>query len=150
MASTSEHILLDSDEENEINSSAKAEVKGETENTKEPRVIQTGKKRQRRLTSSVWVHYDSLDKLDKDGNLICKCKKCGVTYNADSKNGTGNLIRHVKNCKMRTFKDVGQMLLSKTSSGLELRMPKFNADDFRELLQLLDMICHFNLLNMMG
>lgn len=50
--------------------------------------------------------------------------------------GTGNLIRHVKNCKMRSFRDVGQMILEKSSSGLEHRIAKFDPDFFRELLSL--------------
>ncbi|KAL2921078.1 Zinc finger BED domain-containing protein 4, partial [Bienertia sinuspersici] len=59
------------------------------------KVLQSGKKRQRRLSSSVWTNYDFLDEPDKDGNLVCKCKRCGITYNANSKNGTGNLIRNM-------------------------------------------------------
>ena len=33
-------------------------------------------KRQRKLTSTVWKHYDFLEPYE-DGNLFCKCKKCG-------------------------------------------------------------------------
>ncbi|KAL2900117.1 Zinc finger BED domain-containing protein RICESLEEPER 2 [Bienertia sinuspersici] len=62
-------------------------------------------KRQRRLTSEVWVNYEFLDEPDENGNLLCKCKKCGTTYNADSKNGTGNLKRHIQNCKRRNYLD---------------------------------------------
>ncbi|KAL2943949.1 putative AC transposase, partial [Bienertia sinuspersici] len=51
-------------------------------------------KRQRRLTLEVWVNYEFLDKPHKHGNLLCKCKKYGTTYNADSKNGTSNFKRH--------------------------------------------------------
>lgn len=47
-------------------------------------------KRQRKLTSSVWEYYEFLP-LDKEGNLFCKCKKCGQTYPGDSRYGTGNL-----------------------------------------------------------
>ena len=119
-------IIPDSGEEEDEIDSVLGNNKGKTtENDQNARVLQSGKKRQRRLSSGVWVHYDFLDEPDKDGNLICKCKKCGTTYNADSKNGTGNLTRHVKKCKRRTFRDVGQMLLSKTTSSLELRMPKY-------------------------
>ncbi|KAL2939342.1 Translation initiation factor IF-2 chloroplastic [Bienertia sinuspersici] len=56
------------------------------------KVLQSGKKRQRRLSLSMWANYDFLDEPDKDGNLVCKCKRCGITYNANIKNGTGNLI----------------------------------------------------------
>ncbi|KAL2902030.1 putative AC transposase [Bienertia sinuspersici] len=124
-------IIPESGGEDEIESVDATDKGKKSSNVK---VLQSGKKRQRRLSSSVWTNYDFLDEPDKDGNLVCKCKRCGITYNANSKNGTGNLIRHVKNCKMRTFRDVGQMLLSKSTSSLELRMPKFDADEFRELL----------------
>uniref|UniRef100_A0A803NAV6 BED-type domain-containing protein n=1 Tax=Chenopodium quinoa TaxID=63459 RepID=A0A803NAV6_CHEQI len=50
-------------------------------------------KRCRKLTSGVWVNFTILE-LDPDGNLWCKCKKCGKIYSADSNYGTGNLLRH--------------------------------------------------------
>ncbi|KAL2893054.1 Zinc finger BED domain-containing protein RICESLEEPER 2 [Bienertia sinuspersici] len=62
-------------------------------------------KRQRRLTSEVWVNYEFLDEPNEHENLLCKCKKYGTTYNSDSKNGTGNLKRHVQNCKRRNYLD---------------------------------------------
>ncbi|KAL2895488.1 Zinc finger BED domain-containing protein RICESLEEPER 2, partial [Bienertia sinuspersici] len=62
-------------------------------------------KGQRRLTSEVWVNYEFLDEPDENGNLLCKCKKCGTTYNANSKNGTGNLKHHVHSCKRRNYLD---------------------------------------------
>ncbi|KAL2938873.1 Nudix hydrolase 23 chloroplastic, partial [Bienertia sinuspersici] len=62
-------------------------------------------KRQRRLTFCVWVNFEFLDEPDKHGNLLCKCKKCGTIYNADSKMGTGNLIRNIRNCKRRDIRD---------------------------------------------
>ncbi|KAL2895357.1 Zinc finger BED domain-containing protein RICESLEEPER 2 [Bienertia sinuspersici] len=92
-------------------------------------------KRQRRLTSEVWVNYEFLDEPDENGNLLCKCKKCGTTYNADSKNGTGNLKRHIQNCKRRNYLDVGQMIIDSSASGsLQNRLPSINADIFRELV----------------
>ncbi|KNA06017.1 hypothetical protein SOVF_184970, partial [Spinacia oleracea] len=124
--------LLSEGEEQEVHSHR--DNIGEERASPVPRVLLTGKKRQRRLTSNVWVHFDFLDVPDENGNLLCKCKKCGQTYNADSKQGTGNLLRHVKNCKMSKFRDVGQMILERTSSGLEHRLPVYNADYFRELV----------------
>lgn len=55
----------------------------------------------------MWVHFDFLDEPDENGNLMCKCKKCVTSYNADPKNGTGNLLRHLKSCKMRKYRDIG-------------------------------------------
>jgi len=62
-------------------------------------------KRQRKLTSTVWEHYEFLPP-DEEGNLFCKCKKCGQIYPGDSKYGTGNLKRHLGNCKRRNFRDI--------------------------------------------
>uniref|UniRef100_A0A803N9M1 BED-type domain-containing protein n=1 Tax=Chenopodium quinoa TaxID=63459 RepID=A0A803N9M1_CHEQI len=129
---------LSSGEEEEIDSTIKDKGKGKNQNTSsdKPRLILTGKKRPRRLSSGVWVHFEFLDEPDENGNLICKCKKCGLRFNGDSKNGTGNLHRHLKNCKQRSFRDVGQMILEKTSSGLGNRLPDFDAGYFRELLSI--------------
>jgi len=51
-------------------------------------------KRQRKLTSNVWEHYEFLPP-DGEGNLLCRCKHCGQTYPGDSSYGTGNLKRHL-------------------------------------------------------
>uniref|UniRef100_A0A803MTM3 hAT-like transposase RNase-H fold domain-containing protein n=1 Tax=Chenopodium quinoa TaxID=63459 RepID=A0A803MTM3_CHEQI len=67
---------------------------------------------------------------------MCKCKKRGMCFNGDSKNGTGNLHRHLKNCKQRSYRHVGQMISEKTSSGLGNRLPEFDVDYFREILAL--------------
>uniref|UniRef100_A0A803M6L9 hAT-like transposase RNase-H fold domain-containing protein n=1 Tax=Chenopodium quinoa TaxID=63459 RepID=A0A803M6L9_CHEQI len=127
-----------SSEEEEIDSTTQDKGNGKNQKTSsgKPRVILTGKKRQRRLSSGVWVNFYFLDEPDENGNLICKCKKCGIHFNADRKNGTGNLHRHLKNCKQRSFRDVGQMILEKTSSGLGNRLREFDANYFRELLSL--------------
>uniref|UniRef100_A0A803N0Y0 BED-type domain-containing protein n=1 Tax=Chenopodium quinoa TaxID=63459 RepID=A0A803N0Y0_CHEQI len=125
-------------EEEEIDYTIKDKGKGKNQKTSsdKPHVILTDKKRQRRLSSSVWVHFEFLDEPDENGNLICKCKKCGSRFNADSKNGTGNLHCHLKSFKQRSFRDVSQMILEKTSSSLGNRLPDFDAIYFRELLSL--------------
>ncbi|XP_021757908.1 zinc finger BED domain-containing protein RICESLEEPER 2-like [Chenopodium quinoa] len=127
-----------SSEEEKIDSTTQDKGNGKNQKTSsgKPRVILTGKKRQRRLSSGVWVNFDFLDEPHQNGNLTCKCKKCGIHFNADSKNGIGNLYRHLKNCKQRSFRDVGQMILEKTSSGLGNRLREFDANYFRELLSL--------------
>ncbi|KMS98325.1 hypothetical protein BVRB_4g093920 [Beta vulgaris subsp. vulgaris] len=133
-------IEVDSGEE-EVQEEVQNSKKSRKQETKrnvvhKPVLVSKNFKRQRRLTFGVWVHYDFLDEVDENGNLRCKCKKCGQSFNADSKMGTGNLKRHLKTCKMMRFRDVGQMILEKTSSGLDNVLPKFNADVFRELLAL--------------
>ncbi|KAL2927240.1 DNA topoisomerase 1 [Bienertia sinuspersici] len=82
-------IIPESGGEDEIESVDATDKGKKSSNVK---VLQSGKKRQRRLSSSVWTNYDFLDEPDKDGILVCKCKRCGITYNANSKNGIGNLI----------------------------------------------------------
>ncbi|KAJ8428330.1 hypothetical protein Cgig2_002683 [Carnegiea gigantea] len=57
---------------------------------------------QRKLTSNFWEHYEFL-RPSKDGNLFCKCKKYGQVYPGDSKNGTGNLKRHLSICNIVHF-----------------------------------------------
>ena len=63
-------------------------------------------KRQRKLTSTVWKHYEFLPP-DEEGNLFCRCKKCGQTHPRDSSYGTENLKRHLAKCKRRNFRDIG-------------------------------------------
>ncbi|KAJ8433164.1 LOW QUALITY PROTEIN: hypothetical protein Cgig2_007128 [Carnegiea gigantea] len=77
---------------------------------------------QRKLTSSVWEHYEFLPP-DKEGNLFCKCKKCGQTYPGDSRYETDNLKRHLDNCKRRDVRDIGQLLLQSRSGSLGTLMP---------------------------
>lgn len=93
-------------------------------------------KRQRKLTSEVWNSFEFLD-TNENGELHCKCKQCGHVYNAETRMGTGNLKRHIKNCKKGRFKDIGQMVLDYgTGSGgsLNSRLPEFDPNVFRELL----------------
>ena len=69
--------------------------------------------------------------------MLCKCKKCGTTYIAESSHGTGNLLRHKRACdlKHKSYKDVGQLLIQSNLKGtLGTRSPTFNADEFRELV----------------
>ncbi|KAL2942223.1 putative AC transposase [Bienertia sinuspersici] len=97
----------------------------------------TNFKCQRKLTSNVWENFEFLDVPDAQGNLLCKCKKCGQRYNAESRQGTGNLKRHIKKCKKRTFKDVGQLILDSSSFGSMMnRIPAIDCDVFREMLSI--------------
>lgn len=91
-------------------------------------------KRKRRLTSPVWNQFQFLDELDSQGNLMCKCKKCPKIFKAESKNGTGNLIRHLGKCKGKSLRDIGQYILQSNSGSLTSRIPEFNSNDFRQLI----------------
>ncbi|KAL2928858.1 putative AC transposase [Bienertia sinuspersici] len=64
----------------------------------------TKRKRQRKLTSEVWDDFEFI-KPQKNGELRCKCKRCGKDFNAESKSGTGNLKRHLDRCKKRCYRD---------------------------------------------
>ncbi|KAL2936697.1 hypothetical protein RDABS01_020146 [Bienertia sinuspersici] len=74
-------------------------------------------KRQRKLTSSIWDEFEMIDELDASGRMQCRCKKCGVKYIAESSHGTGNMLRHIKGCKGKIYRDVGQLLLRSNASG---------------------------------
>ncbi|CAI9285514.1 unnamed protein product [Lactuca saligna] len=79
------------------------------------------------------MHKLNLSESDSKGNMLCKCKKCGTTYIAESSHGTGNLLRHKTACdlKHKSYKDVGQLLIQSNLKGtLGTRSPTFNADEF--------------------
>ncbi|KAL2932016.1 putative AC transposase [Bienertia sinuspersici] len=102
-----------------------------------PNLIVNPLKRQRNLTSSIWVEFEMIDELDASGKIQCKCKKSGVKYIAESSHGTGNMRRHIKGCKGRVYRDVGQLLLrSNVSGSVEVKPYAFKLDEFRELLSL--------------
>uniref|UniRef100_A0A803N1U4 BED-type domain-containing protein n=1 Tax=Chenopodium quinoa TaxID=63459 RepID=A0A803N1U4_CHEQI len=100
--------LPDSDSDDEVSDSHQTESKKKTSNVTSLNKPGIHFKRQRKLTSDVWANFEFLDKPDEQGNIICKCKKCGQKYNAESRQGTGNLKRHIKKCKKRTFKDFAE------------------------------------------
>ncbi|KAL2922049.1 putative AC transposase [Bienertia sinuspersici] len=78
-----------------------------------------------------------IDELDASGRMQCRCKKCGVKYIAESSHGTGNMLRHIKGCKGKIYRDVGQLLLRSNASGsVEAKPYAFKIDEFRELLSL--------------
>ncbi|CAH1412223.1 unnamed protein product [Lactuca virosa] len=74
-------------------------------------------KRQRKLTSPVWKHFEMIDELDENGNIQCKCKKCGTKYIAKSSHGTGNMLRHARSCNTNNYADVGQLLIKTITNG---------------------------------
>ncbi|KAL4568618.1 hypothetical protein LXL04_024233 [Taraxacum kok-saghyz] len=93
------------------------------------------KKRQRKLTSPVWEYFKILDDTDENGNLVCLCNRCGAKYIAESRHGTGNMLRHGKSCKGHTYKDVGQFILKTGLNGsLGTRASTYKHEEFRELL----------------
>ncbi|KAL4564394.1 hypothetical protein LXL04_028458 [Taraxacum kok-saghyz] len=93
------------------------------------------KKRQRKLTSPVWEYFKILNDIDENGNLVCLCNRCGVKYIAESSHGTGNMLRHGKNCKGHNYKDVGQFILKTGLNGsLGTRATTYKHEEFRELL----------------
>uniref|UniRef100_A0A803MZQ8 BED-type domain-containing protein n=1 Tax=Chenopodium quinoa TaxID=63459 RepID=A0A803MZQ8_CHEQI len=129
--------LPDSDSDDEVSDSHQTESKKKTSNVTSLNKPGINFKRQRKLTSDVWANFEFLDKPDEQGNIICMCKKCGQKYNAESRQGTGNLKRHIKKCKKRTFKDVGQMIIDSSSFGSMMnRVPTFDYDIVREMLSI--------------
>ncbi|KAK1389787.1 Zinc finger, BED-type [Heracleum sosnowskyi] len=86
----------------------------------------------RRLKSDVWGYFNILP-LGPDKKQRCKCKKCGVTYACPSNFGTGNLHKHLEKCVRRDTRDIGQLLITRESSSLNLTTPKFSQEKYREL-----------------
>uniref|UniRef100_A0A803LJE8 Uncharacterized protein n=1 Tax=Chenopodium quinoa TaxID=63459 RepID=A0A803LJE8_CHEQI len=91
---------LSSREEEEIDSSIKDKGKGKNQNTSsdKPRVILTGKKRQRRLSSGVWVHFEFLDEPDENDGLkeideaVYKIRESAKYYRSSLKSETVEAI----------------------------------------------------------
>lgn len=134
-------VCLESDDEVEVNNDGhdgtQAPSKPEGAPKTKPNFTGNSNKRQRKLTSAVWDHFVMIDELDSSGKMQCKCIKCGVKYIAESSHGTGNMNRHIKNCKGRVYKDVGQLILQSNAHGaLETKLCAFKFDEFRELLAL--------------
>ncbi|KAJ9541489.1 LOW QUALITY PROTEIN: hypothetical protein OSB04_027995 [Centaurea solstitialis] len=74
----------------------------------------TSVKKKRRLVSGVWKDFAMIP--PKPGEpLYCKCKNCGRKYLAGSRNGTGNLRRHLKSClkKQQGISDHTWLVLTK-------------------------------------
>jgi len=86
-------------------------------------------KHQKKLTSTVWEHYEFLEP-NEDCSLFCKCKKCGQVYPTKSKHGTENLKRHLDNCKKRNFRYIDQLLLHSRLGSVGNKRPNFDPEVF--------------------
>ncbi|KAL5714914.1 hypothetical protein ACHQM5_016815 [Ranunculus cassubicifolius] len=95
-------------------------------------------KRVRRLISDVWNYFEILPSKTNDPDEVeyAKCLKCHKVQQSGSKNGTGNMKKHIKRCNATTFKDVGQMIISQSDSSLSMKPFKFDPLVFRELIDL--------------
>ena len=80
----------------------------------------------RRLKSDVWDHFEMLPLIPPNKKQRYKCKKCGTTYACPSTFGTGNLHKHIEKCVRRDTRDIGQLLITRESSCLNLATPKFS------------------------
>ena len=107
------------------------------ENVIEVEVEQSGvncsKPLKKTLKSKVWKFFDVLP-MGADGKVRSACKKCGQQYLASSKYGTGNMSRHLKACKRRDTRDIGQMIISRDSGTLSTDTCKFDSAKWRELV----------------
>ncbi|KAG2727020.1 hypothetical protein I3760_01G140900 [Carya illinoinensis] len=92
-------------------------------------------KTKRKKQSNVWTFFEmvpeSENNYDKQRD---KCKMCGVTYMVASKYGNGNMKRHIDACPRRSSRDIGQMMLSQNSGSISVSTPKFETEQYRELL----------------
>lgn len=84
----------------------------------------------KRKRSKVWTTFTLFTGGDK--LLRAKCSKCGYTYLHESKNGTGNLLKHQKVCE--NTKDIRQMVLSSSDGSMTMRNILFDPQVFRDLI----------------
>ncbi|XP_042952169.1 zinc finger BED domain-containing protein RICESLEEPER 2-like [Carya illinoinensis] len=92
-------------------------------------------KTKRRKRSNVWNFFEMVPESENnDGKLRAKCKMCGVTYMAASKYGTENMKHHINACPRRSSQDIGQMMLSQGCGSISVSTPKFETEQYRELL----------------
>ncbi|CAI9277872.1 unnamed protein product [Lactuca saligna] len=92
-------------------------------------------KRHKKLMSEIWKDFEFLD-TDENGELHCKCRKCGQVYKSETRMGTRNLKHHLSICKPSCLRDIGQMVLDIGGNGgsITSRVLEFNPNTFRELL----------------
>ena len=94
--------------------------------------MEGGVKRKRQERSTVWNFFEKDKNAIKGAKKVqCKCNKCNSIFTYDSKQGTGNLLRHKERCHGKGCHDVGQMLFN---SDMALRSSRFNQKTFRDLL----------------
>jgi hypothetical protein len=91
--------------------------------------------KKRKKTSIVWTHFDELPSKDpNDKRIWAKCKFCDHKYIANGLHGTGNLQKHMKNCRGKTEHDIQQLLLFGSQGNLSVSASKFCHKRYRELL----------------
>uniref|UniRef100_A0A251S1I8 Putative zinc finger, BED-type n=1 Tax=Helianthus annuus TaxID=4232 RepID=A0A251S1I8_HELAN len=103
----------------------------EVDDTNDSDDNKSGVKRQRKERSIVWQYFTKLKKKAVGGKVPSKCNKCNHIIIYDSKQGTGNISKHIKSCYGSSFKDVGQMILN---SDMKLKSSTFSQSMFREML----------------
>jgi hypothetical protein len=89
-----------------INNGSSVAEGAATDNGSAPTSDVDGKKRKRICTSKVWQDFEPLYKT-VDGKKIRyggKCHWCKCTLSAVSTSGTGHLLRHQRDCKVKLAK----------------------------------------------
>ncbi|KAG8072717.1 hypothetical protein GUJ93_ZPchr0006g42464 [Zizania palustris] len=111
---------------NDLNPSPNVTVgEGEARDEQTPNVPDSArsgsKKRARSSTSSVWLDFEALYKMQDGSNVryAAKCHLCKAQLSANSAGGTGHLIRHLKACKLKH---------ARTLSAMSQSMLQFNPD----------------------
>ncbi|KAF9594238.1 hypothetical protein IFM89_028895 [Coptis chinensis] len=100
---------------------------------------QANPKRQRKLTSKVWLDFDRVPKENKAVDAICK--HCKTKMDGRSTSGTTHLKNHLKNCRKRKKPDIRQQLLSvKEENDGSTTVETFKFDQERSRLDLACML----------
>ena len=87
-------------------------------------------KKKRRLSSDIWKEFRLLPSQPGE-TFYFECNKCGHKFNAESKNGTGNLRCHVLTCQKKTTVETGQFLVTFDRGVLHTVKLNFNQDTFK-------------------
>lgn len=106
-------------------------------------------KRNEKLQSRAWKHFDRLDIHDKT-QIKARRKHCKDILSAASSNGTSHLLRHIPICRKRVNSDIRQFMLTNETSldgTSTLKNYKFDQDAIRrEIGWLFSMNDHLQLL----
>lgn len=76
----------------------------------------------KRKRSKVWKTFTLITGADKIPRSVCS--KCGYSCIYESKNGTGNMLKHQKQCE--DSKDIKQMVLSTNEGSMSMRSILFD------------------------
>uniref|UniRef100_A0A803L3A7 Uncharacterized protein n=1 Tax=Chenopodium quinoa TaxID=63459 RepID=A0A803L3A7_CHEQI len=129
--------LPDSDSDDEVSDSHQTESKKKTSNVtslNKPGIHLSANESSLQMCGQI---LNSLINLTNKVTSFASVKNVGRNIMLKVGKELVNLKRHIKKCKKRTFKDVGQMIIDSSSSGSMMnRVPTIDYDIVREMLSI--------------